>query len=333
MMLRKQQGWSQEELAARLGISRQSVSKWESAMAIPDLDKILKLSSLFSVSTDFLLKDEMEFPESFEAQIAAAEETEDPANVRPMRTISIEEANAYMELSNRVANRIAFAVMLAILSPVCLILLGGLAEYGHLLSENAAGGMGVLILLILVACAVAILIPNGLALSKYEYIEKETFSLHYGVKGIVEQKKDSYETHFRTHITLGTTLCILGVAPMFIAVIFDSSDMIYVICTSLILVFVAIGVFLFVSVGIPYGTYQKLLQTDDYTPQNKELGRRTSAFPGAYWCTVTAIYLGISFYTMQWDRTWIIWPVAGVLFAALYGIIKSIAQAKRPKSM
>lgn len=61
--LRKKAGWSQEELAERLNISRQSVSKWESAQSMPDIDKILQLSSLFSVTTDCLLKDEQAEPE------------------------------------------------------------------------------------------------------------------------------------------------------------------------------------------------------------------------------------------------------------------------------
>ena len=55
--LRKQREWSQEELASQLGISRQSVSKWESGASIPDLDKIIKMSSLFGVTTDYLLKE------------------------------------------------------------------------------------------------------------------------------------------------------------------------------------------------------------------------------------------------------------------------------------
>ena len=58
--LRKKAGWSQEELAHQLGVSRQAVSKWESVSSIPDLDKILRLSQLFEVSTDYLLLDEME---------------------------------------------------------------------------------------------------------------------------------------------------------------------------------------------------------------------------------------------------------------------------------
>ncbi|MBQ1404026.1 MAG: helix-turn-helix transcriptional regulator, partial [Lachnospiraceae bacterium] len=46
---RKKNGWSQEELANRLGVSRQSVSKWESAQAVPDLKKILQLAEVFGV--------------------------------------------------------------------------------------------------------------------------------------------------------------------------------------------------------------------------------------------------------------------------------------------
>lgn len=55
--LRKKNGWSQEELAFRLDVSRQAVSKWEMGASLPDLDNVLKMSELFSCSTDYLLKD------------------------------------------------------------------------------------------------------------------------------------------------------------------------------------------------------------------------------------------------------------------------------------
>ena len=60
LALRRRNGWSQEELAEKAGVSRQSISKWESAASIPDIDKILVLARVFGVSTDYLLKDEME---------------------------------------------------------------------------------------------------------------------------------------------------------------------------------------------------------------------------------------------------------------------------------
>lgn len=64
MELRKKQGWSQIDLADRLDVSRQSVSKWEMAQAVPELDKIIKMSELFAVTTDYLLKDDTPKPDS-----------------------------------------------------------------------------------------------------------------------------------------------------------------------------------------------------------------------------------------------------------------------------
>lgn len=56
LTLRKSNNLTQEQLAESLGVSRQSVSKWEGGQAIPELDKIVALSSLFHVTTDYLLK-------------------------------------------------------------------------------------------------------------------------------------------------------------------------------------------------------------------------------------------------------------------------------------
>lgn len=57
--LRKQAGWNQETLADRVGVSRQAVSKWETGEAEPELSKLRQLSSIFAVSTDWLLNDDL----------------------------------------------------------------------------------------------------------------------------------------------------------------------------------------------------------------------------------------------------------------------------------
>ena len=62
IQLRKKSGWSQEELAEQMGVSRQSISKWEGAQSIPDLEKIIRLAKLFSVSTCFWMKWETSRP-------------------------------------------------------------------------------------------------------------------------------------------------------------------------------------------------------------------------------------------------------------------------------
>ncbi|MBE6820820.1 MAG: helix-turn-helix domain-containing protein [Ruminococcaceae bacterium] len=84
LKLRKEKGLSQEAFAEKLGVSRQSVSKWESSGALPDIDKIIAMSELFGVSTDYLLKDEL--PESEEAPVPENEEEIEAVEVEPAET-------------------------------------------------------------------------------------------------------------------------------------------------------------------------------------------------------------------------------------------------------
>lgn len=72
--LRRREGLSQEQLADRLGVTRQSVSKWESGTAAPELAKLVALSDLFSVSVDYLVKDDLEEPKGPAASTAKLEE-------------------------------------------------------------------------------------------------------------------------------------------------------------------------------------------------------------------------------------------------------------------
>ncbi|MCE5235340.1 MAG: helix-turn-helix transcriptional regulator [Clostridiaceae bacterium] len=82
--LRKSKGLSQEQLAAQMAVSRQAVSKWELGEAMPDTDNVVALSKIFGVSTDFLLRDELDG----DAEIPAAKETRETLpHARKKRTI------------------------------------------------------------------------------------------------------------------------------------------------------------------------------------------------------------------------------------------------------
>ncbi len=75
--LRKMNGWSQEELADKLNVSRQAISRWEGGTAQPDATNILSLSKLFGVSTDYLLNDEYESDRDIPIVQAINKEKED----------------------------------------------------------------------------------------------------------------------------------------------------------------------------------------------------------------------------------------------------------------
>lgn len=329
MQLRKRNGWSQEELAMRLGISRQSVSKWESAASVPDLDKIIKLSQIFGVSTDSLLKEEIDLQEEMSADYDSlsdgAEQMEAEASgfcEAQTRKVSMEEVEGFIAVTYRMANKIALGVSLCILSPVMLILMAGLADAGAIsMTENMAGGFGVVVLLLMIAAGVGILIVYGMQLDRYRYFEQEAFSLEYGAAKAVQRKKEAYEQPFRVSIAIGVILCIMSVVPLMIAAGFSSADIVYIYCVALLLITIAIAVNIFIRTGMKMGCFQKILQEEDYTREKKTERRKTEPFAGIYWSLVTAVYLGISFWSMDWERTWIIWPCAGVLFAAVSGII------------
>lgn len=320
-MLRKRGGWSQEELAERLGVSRQAVSKWESGTSLPDLDRIIKMSELFCASTDYLLKDEVQ-----EITLPEGDGATEPDGAY---SLSLEEANDFMELTRQLAGRMAAAVALLILSPVCLIQLGGMAEYRMAsITEGLAAGIGISVLLVLVAIGVGILISDGMKLSRYQHLEREELSLQYGVKGLVERRRQEEERGYRISVVAGVVLCILGVIPLLLSGALELGDEITISCVSLLLILVAAAVFLFVRFGSIWSSYQKILQEEDYTWERKQVSRKLSWFPGVYWLIATAVYLAFSFTTGRWNSTWIVWPVAGVLFAAVYAILQALVKRK-----
>lgn len=319
--LRKKNGWSQEELANQLGVSRQAVSKWESALSIPDLDKIVKMSLIFGVSTDYLLKDSIEAGRESE-EVMECNTAELGMDEKAIQMISMESANVYLELLQQVSSKIALGVSLCILSPIMLIGLTGVSDQkeGMILSAEAAVGIGMTILLLMVAVAAAIFIIYGRKIEAYDFLEKEPIELTYGVKGLVEKEKLGYEAAHSRKLVLGIVLCILSAVPIMVLAVSDKNGMLTIVGVNLCLILVSVGVYLLVSTGIVYGGFQRLLEEGDYTRNQKIENKRNDVINKIYWCSVTAIYLGWSFTTMEWEKTWIVWPVAGVFYGAVVGI-------------
>lgn len=316
--LRKSRGWSQEELAERLNVSRQSVSKWESGISNPDLDKIVAMSALFGVSTDYLLKDSTaEEREPIRDFVREDEENNEKIFEQeplPTREVSAAEAEEYLAVVKRVGPRIALGVLLCILSPVALILLGGLSDFSLLMSENLAAAIGIATLFLFVGAAVAIFIINGMALSKYEYMEKDLLVLPEVLEKTLREEYEANSKKEIVRITVGVLCCIFGVLLLVaVSCLFPIFEELIIACTAALFLFAAIGVYIIVHTCYLRGAYQKLLQTEEYSKGSKERTVRRVIMDNIYWPIVLAIYLGISFLTHRWDMTWIIWPVAAIL--------------------
>lgn len=304
--LRKKNGWSQEELADKMNVSRQAVSKWEAAQTTPDLEKILQLGNLFGVTTDYLLKDEL-VDEEF---VEGVDET-------PIRKISLAEANDYLEQRKNASVQIAIATLLCIISPILIFLLLAFSECTSIpITENLAVGIGMVALFSLVTIAVVIYIRVGFKNAPYEFLEKEPFETEYGVTGLAREKQKTYRNTYIKYNIFSTCACILSPVPLICAAL-SGKGLLVMIMLCVTLLTVAIGVMFFIVAGVRWASMQKLLKEGEFSEKGKQKNKIIEAIGTVYWLLATAIYLGWSFLTSDWHITWVIWPIAGVLFAVV----------------
>ncbi|HBA70374.1 MAG TPA: XRE family transcriptional regulator [Lachnospiraceae bacterium] len=310
---RKKNGWSQEELADKLKVTRQAVSKWEGAQSTPDLQRLLEMSRLFEVSVDYLIKDEIETEEHL------------PGTSKPdtaIRRISLNEASQFLQIKKETAPKIASGVTLCILSPICLFLLAGLAEFHRVsLSEDMAGGLGMMVLLAIVAIACGIFISCGAKSKPFEFLEKEIIETEYGVIGMAKEKKQQYQSTYTKYNIIGTVLCLMGVIALFMGVLSEGNGMMEIIFLCLMFAIVSIGVRLFVIAGIIQSSFDKLLQEGDYSIAKKTSSSIKSSISAIYWLVATALFLALGLSSNNWKEYSLIWPVAGVLFPAVLAVV------------
>lgn len=364
MTLRKKAGWSQEELAMRLDVSRQAVSKWEAEQSVPDLDKILGMSELFGVSTDSLLKDSEPLPDggstyagrtagcgdgisgamnpdsivrntvsdgnaSSDSRSATAGGRESDfrndtasAGTAP-RVVMREEADAFLAVREKSSARNALGTLLCVLSPICLITLVTFADKGRI-SENLAAVVGLAALLVFASVAVALFLSGHAMEEKYDWV-KSPFTLREGVGEAVSAKRDAYRNRHTLMQIAGTLLCILAVVPLIAASLILKEDAYTIFGLDILLVFVSVGVYCFIRTGGRWNAYRILLG-EDLSERRENVLR--SAVSAIYWSLVTAGFLAYSFITSDWGRSWIVWPVAGVLYGAIVAIVELVSRSR-----
>ena len=274
--LRKKNGWSQEDLADKMSVSRQAVSKWEGAQTIPDLEKILQLSVLFGVTTDYLLKDEIEDEEL----------TNDTSSDTTVKRISIEEANAYIEQRKKAAWRIALATFLCILSPITLIVLTMLSELPNaIVTEATAGAVGLTVLFAFILCAVPLYIYCGFKNQPYEFLDKNVpFELEYGVKGLVTERKNAFRPTYIAYNIIATCVCIFSVVPV-VLLSFSENEILVAAALALLMIIAGIGAGMFIVAGTQNASMQKLLKEGDFTEKEKKRTSVKEIVGFCYWET------------------------------------------------
>ena len=162
---------------------------------------------------------------------------------------------------------------------------------------------------------------------KWDFMEKEEFETEYGVAGMARERQKAMRPGLVRNITVGVVLCILSPVPLILSGLFGA-DAITGHMVSLLLAMVGAAVVLFIRAGMPNEALEKLLQEGDYTVQKKRSAPLMERVAAVYWTVALAVYLAWSFMTDGWGETWVVWPVAGVLFAAVAAIVEAKAKEK-----
>ena len=203
-------------------------------------------------------------------------------------------------------------MLLCIWAPILFVVLSG---FGH--GTGIASGIGLLAVLLIVAPAVGIFIYSGLKQQKYEVLKEENLSLDYTAKDYVEDEKNEFQLQFAITITIGVILCIVSVIPIVVLpMMLRALPVAAGMGAGSFLFLVGIGVFLFIYAGVRHNAYQVLLQEGEYRAKHK-VNKLADTIGAIYWPIITCVYLWWSFTTFRWGFTWIIWPIAGILFSVI----------------
>jgi len=310
--LRKQYGWSQEELAEKMNISRQSVSKWESTNSIPDLNRIIMLANIFDVTTDYLLKDDVELstPLNDDAESGIIK-------------ISMEQALAYVNSKMKISNLITKGVILCLCSVVPLFFFMAMAETNRLnLTGDIATAIGVICILVMISIGISYFIKTNQYEIDTKVIDNEVFELAYGVHSVITEKLQKFKPAYNFRLSVGIFMFIISFVPLMFVSIFSSGTDIVLLMIILLFLIIAVGIYIISSVCAKYDAYNNMLKDWSIETESSRRTKRAEKLAAFYWPLLIAIFLGWSLWTMDWGVTWIIWPVGGVLFAALVGLME-----------
>ncbi|MBD3690140.1 helix-turn-helix transcriptional regulator [Nanchangia anserum] len=323
--LRKKNGWTQEDLAEQMHVSRQAISKWESARSLPDLTRIIEMSKLFGVSTDVLLRDDLDIGAQ---DSAPTDHAESDSGVRT-RLVGLEEATAYLDDRRSISGRVAAGVACCVLAGIPVIA-GDPLVSGLGITSVDGSVVGVMIALIMVAGAVVAFLSIASHTRAFRWVKDGGYELGYGVDGAVEERYQREQPAYQRSLVWGVLFCIaaglwvLGTSLLPDTTPDNDAREVALLCGAIATV--ACGVYLLVRRGMCTAAYDEL--TRDATAQRaKGLHDTVNT---VYWSVALVLYFGYSFLVPgAWGYSWLIWPIAAIAYGAVTAIVEAVARPKR----
>lgn len=285
-ILRKSKNMSQEELAEKLNVSRQAVSKWESGSGYPETEKIISICEIFDCSMDELVKGKI-------------------AN-----DIKEEKSN-YDSVMTSTAKGIAIGVGITILGAAVMMTIMGLLQ-GH----DQSHLLGVIAVLVAVIFAVPMFIVFGTKEDNFKKKNPKVANVY------TEEEIEKGNSKYTVILACGISTILLGVIAMFVLMglkVFGEESTLPV---AVLLYFVAVGV----TTLVYSGKMKEKFDIEAYNKQNTEEAKAESnkigKICGVIMLIATAIFLVLGLGFGFWSFNWIVFPIGGILC----GIVATILE-------
>lgn len=282
--LRAREGVTQEQLAERLDVSRQSVSKWESAASCPEMDTLLKLCDMFQVDMDTLLRGSVE------------------------NSLS-EDTAGYDRFMTLYARKIAGGVS---------AIVGSVALWSFLSALGLSEMLGTAMLLLVIAAAAVVFIASGM--EEEHFRKKHPVIPDF----YTEPQKERFHRRYIWYIAGGVGAILLGVVMMVLAfTVLPEKEPYESYMGAAFLVIVACAVYFLIYGGMLEDKYNiaKYNRQNNPTPEDKSRRRRATTACSVIMILATAVFLfaGLAYYKWNWAA--IIYPVGGVLCGAAWMLL------------
>lgn len=277
--LRKAKGMSQEELAEKLDVSRQAVSKWETGETSPETEKIIMICDLFDCSMDDLIKGK----------------------------VIIEDATSkkvYDKFMNKFSKGISLGVLMILIGVTLLLTIIGVAPEGDL-EKYMFFGIAVLMLFVIVAVLIFIVLGIKMDSLQRKYKSVKNF---YSI-----EEKEKFETKFAIMIAIAVTIILMGVITLILLLGFKIFDMRSTLPYAIFMIFVTIASPIFVYAGIQKSKYDMSNLRYNHLEISEEVAEKIGRISAVIMISATIIYFILGFIFNLWTINWLVYPIGGMI--------------------
>lgn len=305
--LRRKNNLSEEELSEIVDVSRLTISKWEKGEKTPNLDQLNILSKKFNITMDDFIN---EYKDN-ESEV--------------YQYVSYDAAMTYVNDKKKISKLTSVGVFICVLSIVPLLLLLFMkGRYDLNMSTSVLITIGLTSLFVLIAVAVVVLMQTNRYNFDFDINQDRHLKLDESVKHRFKMLLEAYRSVYIKKITFAVIIILLSTMPLISVSILTQSGELALLMVIVKLVMIALGVSIIIPVSQHYSVLKDMVKIGEPTSIKSKKEKRTEKIAAFYWPLMVAVYLGWSLWTMAWGTTWILWPVAVVLFIAVIGLMALI---------